>query len=204
MPTFEEVKARASRPATVVSLCLDGAALGEIKALERQLTDAPAASNLGERSPAAVIVEQIEAVQARARESMVDFHLRAIRGVDWIPFWELRPQPAEGESPVDFNGRWFTYVCQMVALTCVDPVMTPEQVAELVDTLPADSWTALYDEVWALNTNKVSVPFSAAASALTSPSGETPRRLPSSGSPSADSAATSPARRRRTTTKPVS
>jgi hypothetical protein len=199
--TFEEIKAKASRPATVVSLCLDGAALGEIRALERQLAEAPLPTNLGERNPATVIAEQIQAVQARVAESMVDFHLRAVRGVDWVPFWETRPTPAEGESAEEFNARWFPFVCQIVSLTCVDPVMTPEQVVELVDDLPMDSWLELSEAAWALNTNKVSVPFSAAVSALSQISGETSRRPSESGSRSPSSAARKPAKKPRTTAK---
>lgn len=185
----------------VVSLCLDGEALGEIRALERQLGDVPMPSNIGERNPATVIVEQIRAIQARVAESSADFHLRAIRGVDWLPFWAGRPTPDEGESSEAFNVRWFDFMCKMVALTCVDPAMTPEQVADLVDNLPMDSWVELSEAVWALNTNKVTVPFSAAVSALTSNSDATSRRPSESESPSASSGAPKPAKRRRTTTK---
>ncbi len=200
MPTFEEIKARASRPATVVSLCLDGEALGEIRELEKQLDNAPVPTNLGEPSVAHQIREQIEAVQERCRESMVDFKLRAIRGPDWAPFWATRPIPDKDESSEEFGGRWFTFVCDLVSRSVVDPAMTPEQVAELADELPQDSWNELSDEAWTLNTNKVSVPFSAAVSALTSSSDEKPRRRPSTASPSADSEASPPAKRPRTTT----
>jgi hypothetical protein len=200
--TYESVKARASRPATVVSLCLDGEALGEIRALERQLLEAPLPTSL-ERSPQSVLAEQIAAVQARAAESMVDFSLRAIRGPDWLPLWASRPVPGDGESAEEFNARWFPFVCQIVALSCVDPVMTAEQVADLVDDLPMDSWLELSEAAYDLNTNKVSVPFSAAVSALTSNSDATSRRPSESASPSASSVAKEPAKRRRTTAKRV-
>lgn len=199
MAKFEDIKARASRPATVVSLCLDGEALGEIRELERQLGETYIPTSLEDRNPATEIVEQIKARQERAKESYVDFHLRAVRGPDWAPFWSGRPVVDEGESSEAFNVRWFDFVCRMVSLTCVDPVMTPEQVAELVDEMPADSWAELSEEVWALNTNKVTVPFSAAASAMSQNSGATSRRLSESASPSASSEEPKPTRRRRTT-----
>ncbi|MDP9145664.1 MAG: hypothetical protein M3N43_13410 [Actinomycetota bacterium] len=201
MTEFRDVLGKASRPTTVVSLCLDGEALGEIRALEHRIDEGYVPMSLADRNPASDIVEQIEAIQERAKESYVDFHLRAVRGPDWAPFWSGRPVPGEGESSEAFNVRWFDFVCRMVSLTCVDPVMTPEQVAELVDEMPADSWGELSEEVWALNTNKVTVPFSAAASAQSQNSGATSRRLSDSGSPSASSGEPKPARKRRTTTK---
>lgn len=202
MPTFEEVKARASRPATAVALCLDGAALGEIRDLERRLAEAPLPGNLGERSQAAILREQIEQVQERARESEVDFKLRAIRGADWLPFWQTRPAREPDESEEAFNARWFVFVCDMLARTCVDPVMTPEQVAELADELPLDSWDRLCGAAWDLNTRKVTIPFSDAVSVLTQTSDETSRRQPSSASPSPASEA-SPSEKPSSTTTPT-
>lgn len=201
--TYADIRGKASRPATVVPLCLDGAALGEIRALERQLANAPAQSSLADRNPATAIVEQIEAIRARAAESNVDFHLRAIRGPDWLPFWASRPVAGDGESAQEFEVRWFAFMCQMVSLTVVDPVMTADEVAELVDDLPVDSWGELSDQVWNLNTNKVGVPFSAAAFALSQSSDETSKPPSDSGSPSASSGAAKPAKRPRTTTTKV-
>ncbi len=168
MPTFEEVKAKASRPTQVVTLVLDGEALGDVQELERRLAEAPLPTSLAEQSPQSKYREQIEAAQQRAEESKVPFRLRALSGAEWMSFTAVsQPQKQPDETDDAFQGRWFAFVCEMVARTSVDPVMTPEQVHELVDHLPASSWDALAEAAWELNTRKVTVPFSAAASALT-------------------------------------
>lgn len=201
MTTAEEVLARISLPTDVVRLCLDGAVVAQIRELERQILDASAvAVSLAERSPASVLAEQIEALREQMRGSEVAFRLRAIPARDWTPLYGASPIRKDGEAEDLWNARWFAWLAEVVSRTLVEPAMTPEQVGQLVDGLPASSWRTLSDAAWGLNTGEVSVPFSAAASALTRTSGETSRRPSGSESPTASGAAPSRPRRPRTST----
>ena len=170
MASYDDIRARASRPTTVVQLCLDGAALGEVQALERQLAAAPAPTSLGEQSLVSQLAEQITAVQDRAAASMVDIHLRAVPGRLWGPLWSRRPIRAADEDEASHAARWYDWVCELVSACAVDPAMTPGQVADLADDLPAASWDQLTEAAWELCTQRVSVPKSAVVSALTQPS----------------------------------
>lgn len=204
MPTFEEILAKASPSTGSVHLLVGGELVGEIRELERQLTNAKPPTSLGERNPATVIAEQIAALQERMRASEVEFKLQAMGGRAWDALKVLQPQREKEEDLEAYAGRFFDWSTIMVSRTCVDPVMTPEQVAQLVDRMPGSSWDELSNACWALNAGKVSVPFSAAVSALTSGSDETSRRPSSSASPPPGSAARNGRRAPRTsTTKPA-
>lgn len=185
---------------TTVPLVLGGQYLEQIRQLEAQLRDAAPPASLAERNPATAIVEQIAALQEQMRGTEVDFRLRSMGGRAWDRFKFTQPTRAKDEDDDAFAERFFAWMCRLVSLTCVEPVMTPEQVAELVDRMPGSSWDTLSEAAWGLNSGKVSVPFSAAAYALTSGSDATSRRPPNSESATAASAAKSAPKRRRTST----
>lgn len=171
MPTFAEVMANASLPEDSVRLCLAGALHAEWRDLERALAGAPTvAASLGERSPAAEIAERMQQLRERMHAAEVDFRLRAIPPRIWAAFYAARPVRADDEDEDAWRGRWFGWLCDLVSRCAVDPQMTADQVAELCDVLSGQQWDELTEATWALNGQKVSVPFSAAASALTSPS----------------------------------
>lgn len=187
-----------------VPLILGGQYLEEIRALERQLAAAQPPASLADRNPATVIAEQIAELQSKMRGTEVEFRLRAMPGRQWDRFKFGQPARAKDEDADAFSDRFFGWMCRLVSLTCIDPVMTPEQVAELVDKMPGSSWDHLSEAAWAQNSGKVSVPFSAAAYALTSTSDEASRRPSNSASATPDSSAKSPPKRRRTSaTKPA-
>lgn len=205
MTTFDEILARVSLPRDSVSLCLDGAAMARIRELERQLQGAAVMpTSLAERSPASVIAEQIEQLREEMRGTEVEFELQAIPARDWTPIYAALPDRGKDESAETFSTRWFAWMAEMVSRTVVEPVMTVEQVGQLVDRLPAASWSLLSEAAWSLNTGKVAVPFSAAGYATTSASAETSKQPPESAVPTAGGAAAShPKRRRTSTTKPA-
>lgn len=166
MTTFDEVKARASLPTRTVTLCLAGELVEEIARLELQLAQAKAPTSIGEASPRRLIAEQIAAKQDQMRESSVDFHLRAMGARAWSTFWASMPERAEGEAARDWEERVFPSYAEMVSRACVEPAMTPEQVAELAEVLHASAWNKLAGAALAVNSGEVDVPNSAAASEL--------------------------------------
>lgn len=167
MPTFDEIMAVVALPEDTVPVCLAANLQNQIAELQRQRADAPAASNVGERSPAAVLDERITEVTERMKASTVNFKLRAIPGREWEPLWLSRPDRAEGEADKDFGFRHFPWAAEVVARTCVDPVMSAEQVGELVDRLHGYTWATLQNACFVLNMGKVEVPNFASVSPQT-------------------------------------
>jgi hypothetical protein len=201
--SFEEILAKAAPPELVVPLVVGGDQLNRIRELERELANAGPPVSLGDRNPATVIGEQIAALQEEMRGTEVEFKLRAVVGREWGRLHAARPARTREESTDAFSDRLTAWLCVLVAKTCIEPVMTAEQVAQLAERLPGAAWEKLTDSAWALNYNEVSVPFSRAAYDWTANSAPTSRRPSEPESPTASSEA-SPARKpRRTSTAPT-
>lgn len=166
--SFADILAQARRPEDTVELCLRGDLVAQFHALERELVDAPrVAASLADRSPAAVLAERITALREQMDAAKVTFHLRALPPREWSDYDATRPNKADDETDDAFRARFFGWTAGLVSRCLVDPVLTPDQVAEVVDVLSAKQWDQLADAAWLVNTGQVSVPFSAAASALT-------------------------------------
>jgi hypothetical protein len=169
---FDDLKKRASLATRVVSLCLAGELVEQITVLERQLSATKTATSL-EGTGRPQLVEQIEALREEMRESTVDFRLRALGARPWGLFYAAMPTRKEGESDEDWEPRNFEWQADMVSRTCVDPVMTVEQVGELVELLHLRSWTELASEAFMVNMGGLDIPNSAAVSDLTGDSEQT-------------------------------
>jgi hypothetical protein len=177
MATFAEIKARASRPETSVSLCLAGSVLARYRDLEQRLERASTvAPSLGERSEASLLAEQLRDLEAEMSDASHTFVLRAMHPREWADFRLTVPERGEDEDA--FKTAYFAWLAELVSRCCIDPVMTSAEVTELVDDLSGSQWDKLANETWALNADEVTIPFSAAASALIG-SDETRSRQPS-------------------------
>lgn len=170
MTAFADILAQARLPEATVTLCLRGDLAAEWGDLERQLADAStSAPSLAERSPARIIAEQMEDLRARMVASAVTIRLRALPAPVWGQLYAERPIRAKdsGESEQAWRDRWYAWVADLVSRCAIDPVMTVEEVGQLVDVLSGVQWDELSNAAWLLNERKVEIPFSAAVSALT-------------------------------------
>jgi len=199
--TIDEILASARRPEDTVPICLRGDLNSRYLDLERRLPHAATApSNLGERAEASVITEQMAELAEQMADSEVAFSLRALPPRQWLRFHATYPVKGKDETDDDYSDRLYEWGCKAVAMTCVEPVMTPEQVDELVPLLSTQQWMSLQNRSIMLNTGEVTVPFSVAASEPTPDSGPTSPRQPTSESASPGSSAPNRAARRRTST----
>jgi hypothetical protein len=166
---FDDVLKLASPPSRVLPLCLSGEVLEEIDRLEAELESTPPPSNVSDDGRRR-IAEAIRDAQERMRSSVVDFHLRAmpVRGEQgWMAMMARQPDRKENEAGEAYQARIFPWYAEVVSRTVTDPVMTPEQVEELVDRLHGATWTQLATACMNLNGGKLDIPNSEAASALT-------------------------------------
>jgi hypothetical protein len=122
---------------------------------------------VGQRSDAAVIAEQLRALETQMAEATTSFTLEAMHPKAWADLWAARPMKQDDEEDDAFQERWFAWVCMIVARSVTGPVvMTPEQVGQLCDVLSGGQWDELSNTAFALNGERITVPFSAAASVL--------------------------------------
>lgn len=191
MPTFDEVLKLAAPAEDRVPLCLAGDLYAELRDLERALAAAPrVGSSLADPSPAATIEQQMNSLRERMQAATVTFVLRRISPREWPQFFATRPiaQTEEQADGEEHNAAWFAWCAELVSRSCIDPVMTVEQVGELVDRLATPAWDELVGSAWALNRGKLTVPFFAAGSAPTPTSEPKSRRRAKSASRTANGA----------------
>jgi hypothetical protein len=179
MTDFDAVKKLATLPTRTVPLCLAGELVDEYERLERQLGEAKPATSVGDVSPRRAILEQMEDIRDQMRESTVDFRLQALGARPWALFYASQPTRETNEagenveSDEDWEPRNFAWQAKMVSRSCVDPVMTVEQVEELVDLMPLLSWRKLVNSAFLMNMGEVDVPNFDAASEETQDSSPT-------------------------------
>lgn len=173
MTSFEDVLAKAEgRPESTVSLCLAANLVAQHQQLERDLAVASdKAMSLGEPAPRKAIATRIAELERQMADASAEFRLRAMAPLEWTRFLRTQPTPSKDESEEDWDNRWYEWTLSLVAAVCYEPAMTPEQVGQLVPNLSASQWANLADAAMALNSRRESIPFSAAASALTATSG---------------------------------
>jgi hypothetical protein len=172
--SFDDIIAQAKLPETSVGLCLRRDLTARFRELERKLATANTiAANLGERAEATVIAEEMEALRKEMAEHEIQFQLRALPAVQWRRFMASLPQRGKDEAAEDYaSKKFYPRVAELVSRCCVDPVMTPEQVDQLVDVLSGGDWDSLSTAVWGLNDDREGIPFSVAAYAATQTSGD--------------------------------
>lgn len=193
MPTIEEILSIAELPEESVPLCLRGTLVAQFERLEQELRDAPTqATSLGDIPAAVDIARRMDALREEMQASTVPFLLRAKPAREWSDFFNTQPEKVDGQDDSAFTDAWHLWLCKMVAITCVDPVMTAEQVDQLVGKLSGNQWQRLSDAAWAVNAQQQSVPFSAAASAVLQATGGKLRQPETSGSPDLGSLAGNP------------
>lgn len=171
MTTFEEILAQAKRPGTTVALCLRGDLTAPYRDLERKLQTADRTTpSIGQRSEAALLAEQMRALELEMAEATTTFTLEAMAAKAWSDYHATLPVKGKDETEESLRERFFVWVCELVARSVTGPVrMTAEQVGQLCDVLSGGQWDELSDAAWGLNGQRVTIPFSAAASALIPP-----------------------------------
>lgn len=171
---FDSVKKKASRRTDTVRLCLAGELVEEYERLERELANLKPATSLGDAPDKQGLIGQLEAIRVDMADATVEFKLRALPPRPWALFYAAAPTRKEGESDEAWEPRNFAWQADMVSRTCYDPVMTVEQVEELVELLPnARSWLQLTNAAFLLNVGGIDLPNFVAASDLIPPSDQT-------------------------------
>lgn len=191
---IEEWLAEAELPERSVSLCLRGSLVAEYERLDAQLRQAAqTAGSLAGNSPAQQIAAQMETLHAQMQDAGRTLRFRALPP---RVFSDLRAkQPLEkkpNQTDDEHADAFHAWVCGIVAASCVDPVMTAEQVDRLSQTLSDGLWRQVTAAAWDVNTSAQDIPFSAAASALTRLSDERSKQPEPAASPEAGSLAGSP------------
>lgn len=168
-PDIKAILAAARRRETTVRVCLAGDLAADADRLTAELArleDTPR-SSLGDASPRAELVAELDTVIELMRANEATFRFRALPVKDFSDLVAAHPSTKDDEA-------WSseTFPMALVAAACVSPVMSVEDVQELWDVLTFGSRTELWNAAYeACRSDAIQVPTSRAASTTPSSSG---------------------------------
>lgn len=169
MADFEAILASARLPETGVSLCLRGDLQRQHEQLEAELAearDADAEDSLAAGGQARKIAEQIRALEVEMREHTHVFALRALPRQQFRDLVEQHPPRGDNKDDQVFGVNTASFPVPLIAASCTDPVMSPEQAGQLLEVLTEGQMLELYGAALHLNRGTVDAPKSVAASAI--------------------------------------
>lgn len=175
IPSFTDLLKGAKLPEASHPVCLRADLTAEFEAAERDLElirKQPRQTDSLAGSPAGVLVRRIEELQQEMTASTYTFRLRALPKSKWRALVAAYPprkdektgEPVPEDAQIGVNREDF--LDALIKVSVIDPEMTEEQWADLLDTITDRQYSDLCDEAWFLNRGEVSVPFSRAASLL--------------------------------------
>jgi hypothetical protein len=143
-----------------VPLCLAGDLVGEVERLQGELAhvgDGWVSTSMADADPRVELVKQIEAVREEMRAASVTFRLRALGHRAFSNLVAAHPA-AQVDGGVAYDAA--TFLPALVAACCVDPVMTVDQVRQLLDVVNDGQARELFGAALAVNEEASPLPFS--------------------------------------------
>jgi len=165
MPSsIEDILAKAKPREKTVMVCIRGDLAGEAERLQDELSRVSEdwePTDLSEVHPGRAIAEQLKAVHQQVREAEEPFKLRYIGDKAYSDLMAAHPSKDDNEA---FDSDAFPRA--LVAASCVEPVMSEEQVTQLFEVINEGEIKKLFDAAWDVHNSSDVIPFSLAASAL--------------------------------------
>ncbi|MDX3087193.1 hypothetical protein PV620_30275 [Streptomyces sp. ME02-6978a] len=164
MASIDDILKRAKPRERTVPVCIRGDLAGEAERLAAELARVSEdwePDSIADQHPGRALAAQLKKLQAEVREHEEPFTLRYIGDRAYSDL--LAAHPADNDTEA-FNSE--TFPRALIAASCVDPVMTPEQVADLFEVINEGEIKKLFDAAWDVHHSTETVPFSLAASAL--------------------------------------
>lgn len=169
-PDVAVLLAAAQLPEKIVDLCLRPDLVAQLEDVDRQFAaldepgqDARLTSGADRRR----LGEQAQALREQMRGSTVVFRLRALPRRQWDALMKAHPPRPDVDVDTRLGYNADTFYDELIRVSTVEPSLTSEQWTTLLDTLTTAQWQALAATAQGLNLRKVDVPFSRAASHLT-------------------------------------
>lgn len=192
MADIASILSRVKRPTAAVTLCLDADLFAEYQALDAQLREGSRASSLAGNTEASALIAQMEALHGTMVASEVTFRFQALPSLQFANLRAKMPAKKEGHPEEEFVLAYHRWVCEIVAASCIDPVMAQDDADLLADALADAQWRQLQNAAWEVNADIASIPFSVTASVITRSSVERSKPQEPSDSPDHGSLGGSP------------
>lgn len=183
------VIAAARRPENVIEICLRGDLVAEHELLDIELArtqkdDSWVATSIADVNPVTELAERITDLEQQMVDSTVSFRFRALSRNEWAALEAAHPK-REG-SDERFNLE--TFPPALIHACLIDPVMTLDEINELLDLLNEKDRVGLASAAWDVNQEATAIPFSQRASEVTRWRAARSKQLEPGAFPSASSA----------------
>ncbi|MCX4886039.1 hypothetical protein [Streptomyces sp. NBC_00847] len=162
--TIQDILKQARPRERTVNVCIRGDLAGEVERLNEEISKVAEdwePSDLTDEHPGRALSAQLKAARDEARESEAPFTLRYIGDRAYSDL--LAAHPSENDNEL-FDS--VTFGRALIAASCVDPVMTEDEVIELFEVINEGEIKKLFDAAWDVHNAADVIPFSLAASAL--------------------------------------
>lgn len=166
MASIEDILARAKPRERTVMVCIRGDLLGEADRLHDELASVSSdwePADLTDVHPGRELAVKLKELREQIKAAEVPFTLRYIGDKAYSDLMAAHPAK-DGENHA-FDSDAFPRA--LIAASCVDPVVTSEQVTQLFEVINEGEIKKLFDAAWDVHNSSEMVPFSLLASALT-------------------------------------
>jgi len=162
--SIEEVLGAIKVPVRSVSICMDADLQGEHDELNERLDRLRRESmaTMGQSSEAKEIADRITQLEQGMRDSEQVFKFRGLTKAGLAKLYERFPAPEDSGLSWDVE----TGAYALLAASAVEPTMTEDQAARLLDVISQGHADRLVGAAWLASTGSTQIPFSARASEL--------------------------------------
>ncbi|MFF1547158.1 hypothetical protein [Streptomyces sp. NPDC058291] len=164
MPSIQDILQQAKPRERTVQVCIRGDLASEVERLTDELSKVSQdwqPESIADEHPGRRIAVELQKARASARAAEQPFVLRYIGDRAYHDLLAAHPSDKDNELFDDH-----TFPKALIAASCVDPQMTPEQADELFEVINQGEQKKLFDAAWEVHNGVGASPFSLAASAL--------------------------------------
>lgn len=164
MASIEDILAEATPRERTVKVCIRGDLAGRMEELQDALAQTSTdwePSGLHDVHPGRALAEEMKTLREQIRAAERPFTLRYIGDKAYSDLMAAHPGTNDSEA---FNSE--TFPRALIAASCVEPVMSEEQAAQLFEKINEGEIKKLFDAAWDVHNSSDMIPFSLAASAL--------------------------------------
>jgi hypothetical protein len=164
MPSIQDILQQAKPRERTVQVCIRGDLASEVERLTDELSKVSQdwqPESIADEHPGRRLAVELQKARAEARAAEQPFVLRYIGDRAYHDLLAAHPSDNDNELFDDH-----TFPKALIAASCVDPQMTPEQADELFEVINQGEQKKLFDAAWEVHNGVGASPFSLAASAL--------------------------------------
>lgn len=164
MGSIEDILARATPRERTVMVCIRGDLAGEAERLQDELSRVSTdwePEDLTAVHPGRELAVKLKDLREQIKAAEVPFKLRYIGDKAYSDLMAAHPSKEANEA---FDSD--TFPKALIAASCVDPVMSEEQVSQLFEVINEGEIKRLFDAAWDVHNSSDMVPFSLLASGL--------------------------------------